>query len=185
MGRIGVLGSARLGPEDPRFGRAIELGAALAGAGHVVVTGGYGGLMAAVSRGASEAGGHVVGLPMRDWTNLQPNEWVAENIVADDFFSRLRTLSDCDVLVALAGGIGTLAEASVTWANLQTDAATTPPLILVGPDWPPVVDALRDHLVIDGRDLALIRFVASEEAVPGLVAEVLAAARSEGPLRFG
>jgi uncharacterized protein (TIGR00725 family) len=185
MSRIGVLGSARLGPEDPRFGRAVELGVALARAGHVVVTGGYGGLMAAASRGASEAGGHVVGLPMRDWTNLQPNEWVAESIVADDFFARLRTLSECDVLVALAGGIGTLAEASVTWANLQTDAATTPPLILVGPDWPPVVDAFGDHLVIDGRDLALIRLVATEDAVPALVDELLATARAEGRLRFG
>jgi uncharacterized protein (TIGR00725 family) len=185
MGRIGILGSARLGPEDPRFGRAIDLGGALARAGHVVVTGGYGGLMAAVSRGTSEAGGHVVGLPVRDWTNLQPNEWVAESIVADDFFSRLRTLSECDILVALAGGIGTLAEASVTWANLQTDAATTPPLIFVGSDWPPVVDALRDHLVIDARDLGLIRFVETEDAVPALVAELLATARADGRLRFG
>jgi len=182
--RIGVLGSARLGPDDPRHGRAQRLGSLLAEAGHIVVTGGYGGLMAAVSRGAAEAGGHVVGLPMRSWTELTPNDWVAERIEAVDFFARLRSLNECDVLVALAGGIGTLAEVAVTWANLQTDPATTPPVAFVGEDWRAIVALFEQRLVIDERDTRLVRFVDGEDHVPRVVAELLATARDPGR-RFG
>ena len=40
------------------------------------MTGGYGGLMAVASQAAAEAGGKVIGLPMRGWTGLtaQPVE---------------------------------------------------------------------------------------------------------------
>lgn len=182
--RVGVLGSARIPPDDARYARAVRLGGSLARAGHVVVTGGYGGLMAAVSRGAAEAGGHVVGLPMRAWADLVPNEWVAEAIEAEDFSARLRALGGCDVLVALSGGIGTLSEATVTWAGLQTDPATTPPLILVGPGWEVLVETFRSTLVIDERDIGLVRIVPSEDEVPALVAQLLAVGRGPGR-RFG
>jgi uncharacterized protein (TIGR00730 family) len=181
---VGVLGSARLGPDDPRHAAARRLGAALAGAGYEVATGGYGGLMAAVSQGASEAGGHVVGLTLGTWAELGPNRWVAERIVAADWFDRLRRLARCDALVALEGGLGTLAELSTAWANLQTDPALTPPLILVGPAWAELVEAIGRLLVVDGSDVALVRRVGSvDEVLPALDA----ALRAAGPVerRYG
>jgi predicted Rossmann-fold nucleotide-binding protein len=57
---IGVIGSARIGPDDPRYPDAERLGRALAEEGWVVVTGGYGGLMGATSA----AGGGVGGPPL-------------------------------------------------------------------------------------------------------------------------
>ena len=66
---VGVIGSARLESPDPRCALAERTGAAIAARGWTVVTGGYGGLMAAASRGAAEAGGRVVGLPMRGWAS--------------------------------------------------------------------------------------------------------------------
>jgi len=60
---VGVLGSARLTENDGWWARAHKLGTLLAAEGFVLVTGGYGGLMAAVSRGAHETGGRVIGLP--------------------------------------------------------------------------------------------------------------------------
>src|SRR5258708_39789911 len=74
---IAVLGSARLTENDDRWTQAHQLGALLADEGYVVVTGGYGGLMAAVSRGAHERGGHVVGLPKRHRAGIGPNQWNA------------------------------------------------------------------------------------------------------------
>ena len=47
---VAVLGSARIGPGDPRHHDAQRLGGLLAAQGWTVVTGGYGGLMAAVSQ---------------------------------------------------------------------------------------------------------------------------------------
>ena len=49
-------------PEDGHadYAEALELGRALAAAGFTVCTGGYGGVMEAVSRGARESGGRVL-----------------------------------------------------------------------------------------------------------------------------
>lgn len=160
--QVAVLGSARLDEDAPAWATAVELGRLLAEGGATVVTGGYQGLMAAVSRGAHEAGGHVVGLTMSGWTNLRPNEWVAEARASDDYGARLRALLDMDAVVALDGGVGTLSELAVVWAAAQTEPAA-PAIIALGEAWPRLLEAFRAGLVIDERDLALIR-VASTPA---------------------
>ncbi len=48
------------------YEEARELGKFLAEHGHAVLTGGYMGTMEAVSRGACEAGGHVIGVTCED-----------------------------------------------------------------------------------------------------------------------
>ena len=118
-----------------------------------MMTGGYGGLMAVASRAAAEAGGKVIGLPMSGWTNLKPNQWNDELRWSDTYAERLAHLLAADVVVVLDGGIGTLSEAAVVWAALQTepDAAD---LVFLGDGWPPVLQSLAAHLVIDDRDLA-------------------------------
>jgi hypothetical protein len=157
--RIGVLGSARIEPPDPRHAAAVDVGRQLGNAGFDVLTGGYGGLMGAVSEGAAGTSVRVFGLPMRGWTDLSVNRWVTDTIVADDFFDRLRELSRCAALVALDGGVGTLAEVAVTWANLQTDAEKTPPLLLVGSLWERLLPSFRQVLVVDDRDMAILRVI--------------------------
>lgn len=154
--QVAVLGSARLDEDAPAWLTAAELGRLLAAGGATVVTGGYAGLMAAVSRGAHEAGGHVVGLTMSAWTNLSPNEWVAEARVSDDYGARLGALLDMDAVVALDGGVGTLSELAVVWAAAQTEPAA-PAIIVLGDAWPRLLDAFRGELVIDEQDLALIQ----------------------------
>jgi len=181
--RIGVLGSARVEPPDPRHASAIEVGQRLGMAGFDVLTGGYGGLMAAVSQGASGTGARVLGLPMRGWTEIGVNPWVTEPIVADDLFDRLRELSRCDALVALDGGVGTLAEVTVTWANLQTDAHITPPLILVGAMWEGLLPVLRHTLVVDDRDMALLRVVRDPSELVAEIHRALGERRQGGPQR--
>jgi predicted Rossmann-fold nucleotide-binding protein len=51
---VGVLGSARIDPGDPRHDDARQLGRLLAEQGWTVVTGGYGGLMAATATGPAD-----------------------------------------------------------------------------------------------------------------------------------
>ncbi|MEO5940943.1 MAG: LOG family protein [Candidatus Limnocylindrales bacterium] len=168
-----MLGSARIAPDDPRYDGAIDVGRRLAEAGFAVMTGGYGGLMEAVSRGAGEAGGSVIGLPVRRWPSLAPNPWITDTIWTDSFVGRLPHLATCDALVALDGGIGTLAELAVAWADRQTDPDVTPPLILVGPGWRAILDTIEHMLVVSRRDLELIRWVALPEDVVGAVLGVL------------
>lgn len=177
---VGILGSARITPDDPRYTAGVLVGRRLAESGFSVMTGGYGGSMEAVSRGAAEAGGEVIGLPIRRWRNLEPNRWITRRIWVDSFVGRLPVLASCVALVALDGGIGTLAEVAVTWADRQTDPTVTPPLILVGPAWRAILDAVENHLVIGPRDLALARWIAGPEEVAPAVFDALGASTPDG-----
>ena len=172
-----MIGSARIGPDDPRYAAAERMGRALAGEGWAVVTGGYGGLMGATSGGAAAVGGHTVGLPMTDWKHLAPHESNAELRWAADYAERLRFLMSTDVVVALPGGIGTLSEASMVWAAAQTEADATQ-LILVGEAWRGVRDAVRAGLVVDEEDVALARCVDTVDDVVAAIHDVLGRART-------
>jgi uncharacterized protein (TIGR00725 family) len=171
---VGVMGSARIRPGDPRYEDALRVGREMATAGFVVMTGGYGGLMEAVSRGAAEAGGAVIGLPVRGWGSLAPNAWIGEVRWVDSYFDRLTAFAACDAIVALDGGLGTLGEAAVAWANLQTDPGTNPPLVLFGRAWRRLHALIGELLVVDKRDLDLVRLVDRPEAVSGAIVEAIA-----------
>jgi uncharacterized protein (TIGR00725 family) len=102
------------------------------------------GTMEAVSRGAAEAGGHVIGITCDEieaWRPVGPNLWVQEQLRYPTLRQRLYALIDsCDAALALPGGIGTLAEVAATWSSLQTGAISPRPLILIGPGWKAVIE---------------------------------------------
>ncbi|HVB72587.1 MAG TPA: LOG family protein [Ktedonobacteraceae bacterium] len=160
---IGVMGSARLTEDDERWKRAHKLGELLAGEGYVVVTGGYGGLMAAASRGAHEKGGNVIGLPMQHWEGIAPNQWNAGLRWSTDYGTRLNHILRCDAVIALPGGVGTLSEMAMVWAASQTEGRAMP-LVLLGDCWPPVIKSIRESLVVSEGDMNLLRFAANPEA---------------------
>jgi hypothetical protein len=153
----------------------------LAGKGFVIVTGGYGGLMAAVSRGAHEMGGRVIGLPMQHWTNVEPNQWNADLRWSSNYGTRLNHLLSCDGVIALPGGVGTLSEMAIVWAASQTEGRALP-LVLLGDCWLPVMHAIRENLVVSDKDLSLLRFAASpEEAVREIQTGLQEKQRGPGP----
>jgi uncharacterized protein (TIGR00725 family) len=176
------MGSARLSERDRAWADAERLGTLLAEEGSTVVTGGYGGLMEAVSRGAHSGGGHVVGLPMRAWEGLQPNRWNVELRWADGYATRLGHLLRCDAVIALPGGVGTLSEMAVVWASIQTEPGA-PPLILLGDCWPPVVAAIGENLVVSDRDTDLLTLARTpEEAIAAVNAALREGSRvTPGP----
>jgi predicted Rossmann-fold nucleotide-binding protein len=92
---------------------------------------------------------------MSGWTELQPNEWNHELRWSDTYPERLAHLLAADAVVVLDGGIGTLSEAAVVWAALQTEPAAAD-LIFLGAGWPPILESLAAHLAINERDLALV-----------------------------
>ncbi len=162
---IAVLGSARLTENDEWWAQAYKLGALLAKEGYIIVTGGYGGLMAAASRGAHEAGGRAIGLPMQHWTGIAPNPWNADLRWSSNYGTRLNYILHCEAIIALPGGVGTLSEMAVAWSASQTERRALP-LVLLGDYWLQVIKAIRENLVVSDVDLNLLRFAVSpEEAV--------------------
>jgi uncharacterized protein (TIGR00730 family) len=163
-----VIGSARIGRDDPRYADAERLGRAVAAEGWALVTGGYGGLMGAAAEGATSAGGHAIGLPMSAWEHLTPHASNAELRWSSGYAERLGHLLAADAVVALPGGIGTLSEAAIVWAAAQTEPDTAA-LVIVGDAWAQLLTAFRVGLVIDRDDLNIPRWAASaDEAIPAV-----------------
>jgi len=143
---VAVYGSATPKPGQADYEAARRLGMLLAQAGYVVMTGGYGGTMEAVSRGAAEVGGHTIGVTCAEierYRPLGPNPWVREVVPTATLLDRLRTLTERSMAaVALPGGVGTLLEITLSWNLLVIGAIPPRPLILVGKNWQSTFEGL-------------------------------------------
>jgi len=109
---------AVVGPGDPSTDAAVlraaeQVGALLARAGHQVVTGGLGGVMAAASRGAKAAGGSVTALLPGD-TPAAANDF-ADVVIATGLGQGRNVLvvRSADAVIAVGGSWGTLSEVAL------------------------------------------------------------------------
>jgi uncharacterized protein (TIGR00730 family) len=141
---ISVFGGSRPKEGDAAYAEAMELGRLLAQRGHTILTGGYIGTMEATSRGACEAGGHVIGVTCEDiekWRPIGANPWVREERRKKTLMERLHTLiHESDAAIALPGGAGTLTEISLMWNLMIVESLHRRPLILVGRGWQSTFD---------------------------------------------
>ncbi len=106
--------------------------------------------MEAVSRGAAEAGGHVIGVTcvqIEKWRGVGANQWVNDEWKKESLIERLEALiQGCDAALALPGGPGTLTEISLMWNMMIIGALQKRPLILIGEGWRSVFDGLFREL---------------------------------------
>jgi uncharacterized protein (TIGR00725 family) len=135
------------------------------------MNGGYNGSMAAVSRGAREAGGRVIGVTCSLFDPLLPNPWLTEEIKTVTLLERLATMmARADGFVAVRGGIGTLSEVTLAWSLLQTRTLANHPLVLLGNDWRAVLDALCSHTDLGHSIASLAQIVMTPtDAVEALI----------------
>jgi uncharacterized protein (TIGR00725 family) len=167
--RITVFGGSKCGPETDEYEEALKLGRLLVEAGFDVCSGGYAGVMEAISRGAHEAGGHVTGMTMDQFT-ATPNRYLKKIEPSADFYARLQRLIQESVgYVALRGGIGTVTEISLVWNKIMMNTLSARPLVLLGECWPGVIQGLREHLVVSDNDLSLLDFADSAEAAVAIL----------------
>ncbi len=115
---IGVIGGNDCSPSDAEI--AYELGSHIAARGAVLICGGKGGIMEAVSKGAFEKGGTVIGiLPGTDKSEANP--FVSVAIPTGLGISRnVIVVHSSDVIIAFPGAYGTLSEIAVALAVNKT-----------------------------------------------------------------
>jgi uncharacterized protein (TIGR00730 family) len=141
---ITVFGSSRPADGQEDYAEALELGRALATAGFAVCTGGYGGVMEAVSRGASESGGRVLAVTS-SFFRSRANRWVEEETRVATWQERLFELVRLgDGFVACKGGTGTLVELAVVWEMLNKKAMEQRPFVILGNFWQPILERVRE-----------------------------------------
>ncbi len=147
---ITVFGSSKPLPGEPDYETARLLGQMIAQSGHTAITGGYMGTMEAVSRGAAESGGHVIGVTcveIERWRKNGPNPWVKEEWRCETLLERLQKLIiNCQAAIVLPGGPGTLVEVSLLWNLLVIQAIPPRPVALIGAAWQAVFETYRKQL---------------------------------------
>lgn len=175
INKISVFGGSSPTPGSDAYQQAYELGKLLSNAGMTVLTGGYMGTMQAVSQGASENGGHVIGVTSAEleaWRAAKVNQWVKEEWRYTSFRERLNALVDhCDAAIALPGGIGTLLEICLTWNLMAIEAIETKPIILMGEEWHRLIETFYKELgpYVRLSDREYIAFAPSPSAVIDLL----------------
>lgn len=159
---VSVFGSSAPQPGSLDFEQAKEVGRLLAEAGFAVASGGYGGTMTAVSQGAAEAGGHVIGIAsarIERYRGASVNQWVNEVHKYETLADRLLHLINHNVgMIALPGGIGTLSEVTLAWSLLQVGELGQRPLALLGPIWRDTFHAFYDPQYIKEKDMQLLYY---------------------------
>jgi uncharacterized protein (TIGR00730 family) len=150
---VSVFGSARTPTDHPEYALAREIGAALAGAGYAVITGGGPGTMEAVNRGASESGGISVGLGIELPFEQRLNDWVDIGLNFRYFFARKTMfVKYAQAFVIMPGGFGTLDEMFEALTLVQTQKVTRFPVVLFGTAyWQGLLDWLRSSALAEGK----------------------------------
>ncbi|MGB1252393.1 MAG: LOG family protein [Candidatus Promineifilaceae bacterium] len=172
---ISVFGSASPQAGDADYVQAEQVGRLLAKAGYAVATGAYVGTMEAVSKGAAEAGGHVIGIAsdaIEAIRPIAPNRYVAEVIRYATLRERLMHLvQHNDGAIVLPGGAGTLAEFAILWNSVQVKELSPRPIVLLGDLWRQTIAAFDQPAYVKPTTRQLLAFAETPaEAVQQVVA---------------
>lgn len=168
---VSIFGSARVQPGSTAYDQAEQIGRLLVEAGFPVITGGGGGVMEAGNKGASEAGGHSVGLNIELPFEQMPNPYANVRLNFRYFFVRKVIFVKYSMAyVVMPGGFGTLDELAESLTLIQTHRIRPFPVILVGSDfWGGLIDWIRSvqmgHGMISPEDLDLIHIMDDPEEV--------------------
>ncbi len=156
---VSIFGSSRPKEESAEYQDALVLGTKLAAAGLSVCTGGYLGIMEAVSKGASRSNEgpsakdiHIIGVTSAVFSPT-PNPYVNTQFHTMTLYERLRKLIDLgDGYVILKGGTGTLVEFALVWELMNKNMISEKPIIAVTDFWKPVVELLSTELAFEGLE---------------------------------
>jgi uncharacterized protein (TIGR00725 family) len=142
---ITVFGSSRPREGDAEYAEARLLGRALAEQQFAVCSGGYGGVMAAVSQGAKEADGKTFGVTAEFFKKAKLNSWIDVEVRKKTWQARLfELIRRGDGFVACRGGTGTLVELAVVWEMLNKSVIGAKPFVTLGDFWRPILDRVRE-----------------------------------------
>jgi uncharacterized protein (TIGR00725 family) len=136
---IGVFGSSLPLDGSAAYEEARAVGREIARRGGRVVCGGYGGVMEAACRGASELGGKSLGVLLAG--RGDGNRWLTERAEEADLPARLRRLRDeSQAWIFLPRGLGTMLEIAWIAESIVKGNVKPAPCIFLGEFWRPTVE---------------------------------------------
>lgn len=177
--KVSIFGSARTPIAHPAYAMAADLGAALARAGHMVITGAASGIMRAGIDGAGPTNSFGVNITL-PFEQLNAADFHPQfKLVRFKYFFMRKVffVMEADAFALFPGGFGTHDEAFEVLTLLQTGKTPPHPVVLVDPPgetyWEAWDRFVRDHLLARGyispEDTSLYRIVNStDEAVAAI-----------------
>ena len=138
---------------------------------NVIATGGGGGIMEAVSRGAWEAGAPAVGFNIRLPSEQEPNAFLTPGLTFNFHYFAMRKMHlamRANALVVFPGGFGTLDELFEILTLHQSGKVTSVPVILFDRSyWSKLInfEFLAEEGMINPADLTLFSFADDYEEI--------------------
>jgi uncharacterized protein (TIGR00725 family) len=158
---IAVFGSALAGAASDEYRAAREIGELIGKAGWEILCGGYGGVMEAVCLGCGEGGGTSRGIGLEHFTHPH-NPYLAGFVKARTLGERLDYfIANCDLFLALEGGIGTVTEAMFVWDLMKSGQLAGRRLLLYGRGWEKLLPTLKENFLIAEEAFELLTLLSS------------------------
>lgn len=183
MKYIAVFGDSQTPEGSARYESARKTARLLAERGFGIVTGGYGGVMEAASRGAREGGGRTLGITTRAFDAFperRPNAYLDEHVHEATLFSRTEALFNAAAgFVVYPGAAGTLAEAAFLWAMIRAGVmapAGQPggkPLVFMDKVWHDVLSEMTSAGFLSERETRACAIANTEEEIRDAVVRFL------------
>jgi uncharacterized protein (TIGR00725 family) len=169
---ITIFGPSECKRGTDLYSTAEQFGVMLADAGFGIISGGYEGVMEAVSKGARSAGGGVIAVTAEVYfaRGREPNEFITKEVTVKSASDRLMELLDlADAYIACGISPGTLIEVATAWDYMLKGFMEEKPLILLGKEWKDLCAILFAQDSYKGKE-HLVTFVATpEEALKELI----------------
>ena len=168
---VTIFGSTRAKPEDEVYQKAERIGQLLAENGFGVITGGGPGVMEAINKGASLAGGKSIGLNIELPLEQMPNPYTNMNLIFHYFFVRkVMFIKYAVAYVILPGGFGTMDELFESITLIQTHKIRPFPVLLVGSKyWKGLLDWIKEVVLKEGKispsDLEILQVTDEPEEI--------------------
>lgn len=162
---VAFFGDADLPPENEDYQAAFEVAKGLAVEGYTIVDGGGPGIMNAATQGAEQAGGETIsvtftpqnapGFEGRYVGNITDKEIKTTNYIERMF----KLMEHADVFLIFKGGTGTISELGTAWVLAKLYYGYHKPFILVGSFWRPIIEAIRENMNIDEKEMGVFKIV--------------------------
>jgi uncharacterized protein (TIGR00730 family) len=168
---IAFFGDADISEADETYKAAFDVAEALASEGYVIVDGGGPGVMEAATSGAVKGGGKTISVTF-DPINAPGYEGkyikniTDTEVVTTNYIERMFKLMEYgDVFIIFKGGSGTMSEFGTAWVLAKLYYGHHKPFILYGDFWISIIDAIRDNMNIDAKEMSVFEICRNKEEV--------------------
>lgn len=154
---ITIFGSSKPLPGEYEYEIAYHLGKLLGENGFNVCTGGYQGIMDAISKGATEMGREAIGITVKTFHST-PSKYLTREIQCETLTDRiLKLIETGDGYIILPGGTGTLLELAMVWESFNKNILNEKPVFCLGGMWKKIVEVMEERIKEEGRKNNLIK----------------------------